>query len=271
MIRPVVTADWLRDHLDEVVIADVRSYLDDRSGHEAFLKGHLPGARFVDLDRWLAASPDPRHGRHPMPDPEVFAEGMRRIGVDVEDTVVGYDDEGGTKAARLIWMLRVTGHDAALLDGGVTAWTGSLEQGRGYAVLPGNFAARPWPPDRLVDLEDLGRVPGVLVDARDGDRYRGEHEPIDPRAGHIPGARSLPCQENLRTDGSFLPVEELRERFRSLGVESGSELISYCGSGVTACHNLLALEHAGFFPGRLYAGSWSQYSHTDRPAATGAS
>jgi thiosulfate/3-mercaptopyruvate sulfurtransferase len=271
MIRPVVTADWLSDHLDEVVVADVRSYLDGRSGHDEFLKGHLPGARFVDLERWLAAPADPRHGRHPMPDPEVFAEGMRRIGVDDRATVVGYDDAGGTKAARLVWMLRIVGHDAALLDGGITAWTGSLEPGPGSAVHRGDFTARPWPAERLVSLDDLDQHPGVLVDARDGDRYRGEREPIDPRAGHIPGARSLPCLENLRPDATFLPERELRERFRSLGVESGSELISYCGSGVTACHNLLALELAGLAPGRLYAGSWSQYSHTDRPAATGAS
>jgi len=267
----VVTGDWLDDHLDEVVIADVRWYLDGRSGHDAFLRGHLPAARFIDLDRWLAAPAEPSRGRHPLPDPDVFAEGMQRSGIHETDTVVGYDDAGGTVAARLVWMLRVTGHDAALLDGGIKAWAGSLERGRGSAVLPAEFRPRPWPADRVVALDDLDGDEGILVDARDGDRYRGEREPVDSRAGHIPGARSLPCREHLRPDGTFLPADELRRRFEALGIESGSEVISYCGSGVTACHNLLALEHAGFSPGRLYAGSWSQYSHTDRPAATGAS
>jgi len=269
VISPVVTADWLAEHLDEVVVADVRWYLDGRSGREAFMNGHLPGARFVDLDRCLAAPPAPAAGRHPLPDPEAFAAELRRLGINDADTVVGYDDAGGTIAARLVWMLRATGHEAALLDGGITAWPGALEQGRGFAVLPGDFRTRPWPAERLADIAELDRGPGILVDARDGSRFRGEHEPVDPRPGHIPGARNLPCRENLRPEGTFLPAEELRRRFAGVGVQTGSEVISYCGSGVTACHNLLALELAGFAPGRLYAGSWSQYSHTDRPAATG--
>jgi thiosulfate/3-mercaptopyruvate sulfurtransferase len=194
---------------------------------------------------------------------------MQRLGIGDADTVVGYDDAGGTVAARLVWMLRATGHDAALLDGGITTWTGPLERGRGSAVPPGDFRPRPWPAGRLVGLDDLDGDPGILLDARDGDRYRGEWEPVDPRAGHIPGARSLPCRGNLRADGTFLPAEELRRRFADLGVESGAEVVSYCGSGVTACHNLLSLERAGFSPGRLYPGSWSQYSHSGRPGATG--
>ncbi|HEU5044921.1 MAG TPA: sulfurtransferase [Nocardioidaceae bacterium] len=269
MIPPVVTAAWLEDHRDRVVFADVRWYLDGRSGHQAFLAGHLPGARFVDLERWLAARADPALGRHPLPDPEVFAEGMRRLGVDDGDAVVGYDDAGGTVAARLVWMLRATGHDAALLDGGIAAWAGPLERGRGAVVRPGGFTTAPWPPQRLVQLDDLDGLDGVLVDARAGERYRGETEPVDPRAGHIPGARSLPCRDNLATDGTFLPPGEIRRRFESVGVRNGEELVCYCGSGVTACHDLLAAEHAGIGTGRLFAGSWSQYSHTDRPAATG--
>jgi thiosulfate/3-mercaptopyruvate sulfurtransferase len=267
---PVVSASWLADHADEVVLADVRWYLDGRSGLDAYRSGHLPGARFVDLDRWLADHGDPARGRHPLPQPEVFAEGMRTLGIDDSDTVVAYDDAGGVIAARLVWMLRATGHRAAVLDGGLQAWPGRLDDGDDAAHEPGTFSAVPWPEDRLVDLDGLDDLDGaVLVDARDRARFRGEQEPVDPRAGHIPGARSLPCRENLREDGTFLPVEELRRRFQALGVRSGQDLVSYCGSGVTACHNLLALEHAGFEPGRLYAGSWSQYSHTDRRAATG--
>lgn len=269
MIGPVVTTGWLEEHHDQVVVADVRWYLDGRSGLEAFLDGHLPGARFVDLERWLAAPADPALGRHPLPDPELFAQGMRRLGLDAGDTVVGYDDAGGTVAARLVWMLRVTGHDAALLDGGITAWAGPLERGRGSVVPEGSFTATPWPPERLVELDDLDDLDGVLVDARARERYRGEVEPVDPRAGHIPSARSLPCRDNLATDGTFLPPGELRRRFESAGVRTGEELVSYCGSGVTACHNVLAAEHAGLGTGRLFPGSWSQYSHTDRPAATG--
>ena len=252
-----------------MVLADVRWYLDGRSGHEAFRSGHLPGARFVDLERWLAAPADPALGRHPLPDPGTFAEGMRRLGLERGDTVVGYDDAGGTAAARLVWMLRATGHDAALLDGGITAWRGPLDRGRGPVVPEGTFTPAPWPSERLVGLDDLDDLDGVLVDARAANRYRGESEPVDPRAGHIPGARSLPCRENLAADGTFRSPAELRRRFESVGVRSGQELVSYCGSGVTACHNLLAAEHAGLRPGRLFPGSWSQYSHTDRPGATG--
>jgi thiosulfate/3-mercaptopyruvate sulfurtransferase len=269
VIPPVVTAARLEEHHGQMVLADVRWYLDGRSGHEAFLAGHLPGARFVDLERWLAAPADPALGRHPLPDPEVFAQAMRRLGVDDSDTVIGYDDAGGTVAARLVWMLRVTGHDAALLDGGIAAWHGPLERGRGSVVPEGTFTPTPWPPERLVALEQLDELDGVLVDARARERYAGDHEPVDPRAGHIPGARSLPCRDNLATDGTFLPPDVLRRRFESAGVRTAEKLVCYCGSGVTACHNLLAAEHAGLGTGRLFPGSWSQYSHTDRPAATG--
>jgi thiosulfate/3-mercaptopyruvate sulfurtransferase len=253
---PLVSASWLADHADEVLLADVRWYLDGRSGLDAYRSGHLPGARFVDLDRWLADHADPARGRHPLPAPEVFAEGMRTLGIGDADTVVAYDDAGGVIAARLVWMLRVTGHPAFLLDGGIRAWPGGLDEGDDTVPARGRFSVTPWPEDRLVDLDDLDDLDGaVLVDARDGARFRGEQEPVDPRAGHIPGAVNLPCRENLTADGTFLPVEELRRRFESLGVRTGQDLVSYCGSGVTACHNLLALEHAGFEPGRLYAGS----------------
>jgi thiosulfate/3-mercaptopyruvate sulfurtransferase len=268
VLAPVVDVSWWHDRRDEVVLTDVRWYLDGRSGLAAYLGGHLPGAVFVDLDRWLAADASPALGRHPLPDPVVFAEGMAGLGIGDDDVVVAYDDAGGVIAARLVWLLRATGHEAALLDGGLGAYDGSLEQvdpGRPPAV----FTPRPWPSYLLADIADAGDGDNVVLDARDGPRYRGEVEPVDPRAGHIPGARSLPCRENLDDAGRFLPVDALRRRFASAGVVAGVPVVSYCGSGVTACHNLLALEYAGLGPGRLYPGSWSQYSATDLPAATG--
>jgi thiosulfate/3-mercaptopyruvate sulfurtransferase len=264
---PVVDLTWWQDRRDRVVLADVRWYLDGRSGLAAYQGGHLPGAVFVDLDRWLAADPSPAAGRHPLPDPSVFGEGMSALGIGEDDVVVAYDDAGGVIAARLVWLLRSTGHQAALLDGGLSGYDGPLEQvdpDRPPAV----FTARPWPSYLLADIEDACDPDNVVLDARDGDRYRGEVEPVDPRAGHIPGARSLPCRENVDAAGRLLPVDELRRRFSDVGVAAGVPVVSYCGSGVTACHNLLALEYAGLGPGRLYPGSWSQYSATDRPAAT---
>ncbi|OJF15562.1 sulfurtransferase [Couchioplanes caeruleus] len=268
MIDPVVDFPWVAERGDGVVLADVRWYLDGRSGRQAYENGHLPGAVFVDLDRWLARPASPADGRHPLPDPEVFAEGMAAAGIGDGDTVVAYDDAGGVVAARLVWMLRATGHDAALLDGGLTAYEGPLVSGPAGRT-PAVFTPRPWPGDRLADLEATAGGDAVVLDARDRERFRGDAEPVDPRAGHIPGARNLPCRENVDERGRFLSVPELRERFAAVGLRDGSDVVSYCGSGVTACHNLLAMEHAGLGIGRLYPGSWSQYSATDRPAATG--
>ena len=269
MIPPVVDPGWWRAHRDSVVLADVRWYLDGRSGRAAYDAGHLPGAVFVDLDRWLAAPASPEAGRHPLPDPAVFAEGMAGLGIGDDDPVLAYDDAGGVVAARLVWMLRATGHPAALLDGGLTAHEGPLETDADPRPRA-SFTARPWPADRLADIDDAADPGNVVLDARDPARYRGETEPVDPRPGHIPGARNLPVRANVDDDGRLLPVGELRRRFAQAGVTDGSSVVSYCGSGVTACHNLLALEHAGLGPGRLYAGSWSQYSaDPDRPAALG--
>lgn len=268
MTGPVVTPGWWRQHSDDVVLADVRWYLDGRSGREEYDRGHLPGAVFVDLDRWLAGPASPGSGRHPLPDPAVFADGMARLGIADGDTVVAYDDAGGVTAARLVWMLRVTGHDAALLDGGLHAYDGPLERAAPRRP-PARFTPRPWPSGRLAGIGDVMDRANIVLDARDRERYRGDHEPADPRAGHIPGARSVPCRENLGPDGTLLPAGELRRRFREAGVTDADSVVSYCGSGVTACHNLLAMEHAGLGQGRLYPGSWSQYSHTSHPAATG--
>jgi thiosulfate/3-mercaptopyruvate sulfurtransferase len=270
VIPPVVPPEWLAAHRGSVVLADVRWYLDGRSGRAAYEEGHLPGAVFVDLDRWLAGPSSPEAGRHPLPEPGVFAEGMARLGIGDADTVVAYDDAGGVIAARLVWMLRATGHDAALLDGGLSAYDGPLEQAA-VARPPAVFTPRSWPEERLAGIDDAAEPANVVLDARDAARFRGEQEPVDPRAGHIPGARNVPCRANLDEQGRFLPVDELRRRFTAAGVTEDSSVVSYCGSGVTACHNLLSLELAGLgAAARLYPGSWSQYSSVrERPVAVG--
>jgi thiosulfate/3-mercaptopyruvate sulfurtransferase len=260
MIAPVVDAAWTVAHRDELVLADVRWYLDGSSGRAAYDRGHLPGAVFVDLEAWLAAPASPEHGRHPLPEPEVFARGMGELGIGDEDTVVAYDDQGGVIAARLVWMLRTTGRAAALLDGGLAAWDGPLETEPARRP-PASFTARPWPADRLADADDAGDPANAVIDARQRERFLGETpDPIDPRPGHIPGARSLPTREHVDEDGRLLEVEALRRRFEAAGVDGSAPVVSYCGSGVTACHNLLVLEHAGLGTGRLYPGSWSQWS-----------
>jgi thiosulfate/3-mercaptopyruvate sulfurtransferase len=165
-------------------------------------------------------------------------------------------------------MLRATGHDAALLDGGLLAYDGPLETAPTERA-PAEFAPVPWPPELLASIDAAADPANVVVDARQRERFRGDEEPVDPRAGHIPGARSLPVREHLDAQGRLLPVETLRERLAVAGIGPGAPVVSYCGSGVTACHNLLVLEHVGLGAGRLYAGSWSQWSHSSRPVATG--
>jgi len=235
-MRPVANVGWLKRQRGEVVLADVRWYLDGRSGRDAYEAGHLPGAAFVDLERWLAAEASPEAGRHPLPDPELFAAGMSGLGIGDQDVVVAYDDAGGVIAARLVWMLRATGHQAALLDGGLHTFGGELERSvtrRPRAVC----STRPWPTRLLAEIEDATRPSNVVIDAREPERCAGEHEPLDPRPGHIPGARNVPCRQNLDEQHKLLPVEELRKRFASAGVTDASRVVSYCGSGVTACHN----------------------------------
>ena len=270
MLGPFVSLDHWRAHRDDpgVVTVDVRSYLDGRRGRDGYDAGHLPGAVYVEMHGTLAAPASPAVGRHPLPTPEAFAAGLGAAGVGDDDTVLAYDDAGGVMAARLVWMLRATGHDAALIDGGLTAYDGPVTTDPTVRP-PATFSPRPWPPERLAELEDAVDPDKVVLDARDGERYRGEVEPVDPRAGHIPGARSFPCRMNLEPDGRLLPEAVLRQRLAAAGAaDPGADVVSYCGSGVTACHTLLLLEHLGLPPGRLYPGSWSQYSHTERPAAT---
>jgi thiosulfate/3-mercaptopyruvate sulfurtransferase len=268
-LSPIVDTDWLHAHRDEVVLADVRFYLDGRSTREAYDAGHLPGALYVDLARWLSGHAAPEDGRHPLPSPERFAEGMSRLGIGDDTTVVAYDDAGGVIAARLVWMLRALGHDAALLDGGIAAWPDELTTDE-PAAAPAIFTPRPWPADRIASADDAADPANIVIDARQRERFLGEPDTIDPRAGHIPGAHSLPTREHLGPDDTLLPLEDLRDRLAKLGIDGTTSVISYCGSGVTACHNLLITEHAGLGPGRLYPGSWSQWANDpSRPVATG--
>jgi thiosulfate/3-mercaptopyruvate sulfurtransferase len=267
VIAPVIDVADLRPGF---VLADVRSYLDGRVGRDAYDAGHLPGAVFVSLEEQLTDHLDPRlGGRHPLPSPEAFAAAMASLGIGDDDVVVAYDDAGGVMAARLVWMLRVTGHEAALLDGGIQAWNGALETDT-PSRAPATFAARPWPAERLASIDEAAdTASNVVIDARQRERFGGAAADLDPRFGHIPGAHSVPCRENLTDDGHFLPADQLRAKFGAAGITGNEPVISYCGSGVTACHNLLALEHAGLGLGRLFPGSWSLWSRDpDRPLET---
>ncbi|HEX3804264.1 MAG TPA: sulfurtransferase [Solirubrobacteraceae bacterium] len=272
MIEPFVSPDWLKAHRDEVVLADVRWYIDGRPGRPEYEAGHIPGAVFVDLDAILSGPhADDSQGRHPLPTPERFAGGLAELGIGDGDTVVAYDDAGGMIAARLVWLLRAIGHEAALLDGGLGAWPEQdLHPGSPRPRPAASFTPVPWPEDRLVEIDEVAGATDVLIDARDSTRFAGGPDPVDPRSGHIPGARSVPTREHLDEDRRIASAEQLRTRFAQAGIEPGTPVISYCGSGVTACHNLLALEHAGLGPGRLFPGSWSQWSRDPgRPVATG--
>ena len=270
-LAPFVSAAWLAGHLDEVVVVDCRYSLDGSVGRPQYLEGHLPGAVHLDLDDDLASPPSPGGGRHPLPSPGDFATTMARAGVGDDTPVVAYDTAGGAFAGRLVWMLRVLDHPAAVLDGGLAAWDGPLETGEVTPRVHG-FTARLWPVDAIADADDVAATAaagGLVVDARAGERYRGDVEPLDPRAGHVPGAVNLPFADNL-ADGRLRPDTELRDRFVAAGVAPDRDTVVYCGSGVTACHDVLAMELAGLGRPRLFVGSWSAWSSDpDRPAATG--
>lgn len=268
MLPPFVDQAWLQAHRSDVVVADVRFYLDRRKGRDAYEAGHVSGAVFVDLGGVLSG-PASDAGRHPLPDPSDVARDLAGLGISDDDVVVAYDDAGGVMAARLVWMLRVTGHDAALLDGGLDAWDGPLEQ---VDPVPRSaiFTPRRWPEERLATIDDATDRANVVLDARPPDRYAGAADGLDPRTGHIPGARNVPAKAHLGDDGRLRPVEELRARLAAAGVDGEAPVVSSCGSGVTACFNLLVMEHADLGTGRLYPGSWSEYSRDrGRPVATG--
>jgi thiosulfate/3-mercaptopyruvate sulfurtransferase len=256
------------------VLLDVRWQLGGPNGRSDYESGHLPGAVYVDLDTELAGPPG-ESGRHPLPEQEVFASAMRRAGVSGDRPVVVYDGGQGWAAARAWWLLRWHGHpDVRVLDGGLAAWEGPLETGE-VTPEPGDFTPRPGAV-RVLDASSAAELArrGVLLDARAGERYRGEVEPIDRVGGHIPGAVSAPTALNVAETGEgeaplLRPPDELRARFRELGVSDDTEVGVYCGSGVSAAHEVLALAQAGF-DAALYVGSWSDWSaDPERPVATG--
>jgi thiosulfate/3-mercaptopyruvate sulfurtransferase len=260
-----------------LALLDVRWRLGGPPGRELYDAGHIPGARFVDLDKDLAAPPGPG-GRHPLPATADFERAMHLAGVRDGLPVVVYDDADSTAAARAWWLLRYFGHPSVrVLDGGLRAWTAG-----GYPVVstarerpviaPGRFTARPGQLG-LLDADGAASVArsGLLLDARAGERYRGESEHVDPVAGHIPGAVSAPTAENVNPDGTFRPAADLAARFAALGAAGDRPVASYCGSGVTAAHEVLALTLAGI-PADLYVGSWSNWiTGPTRPVATGPS
>lgn len=276
MSDPLVQPAWLADHLGEVFVADVRwsPAGGTASAEEAFEAGHIPGAAFFDVDRDLAAAPFVEGpGRHPLPSPEAFAQTLSSAGFDDDATAVVYDDVGGSVAARLWWMLDATARRAAMLDGGLAGWTGSLETGPSRRRPSNHAEPRPWPSDRLADAQAVADALAAgtpVLDARTAERYRAEVEPFDPVAGHVPGGRSAPWADDLDADGRFLSPDALRARFEALGVTDAGTAVVYCGSGVTSCHDLFAMRLAGLGDARLYEGSWSDWVHDgDRPVATG--
>ncbi|MFJ4989892.1 sulfurtransferase [Streptomyces sp. NPDC088732] len=254
------------------VLLDVRYRMGGPPGRPEYEAGHLPGAHYVDLESELAGAPGDT-GRHPLPDVEVFAAAMRRAGVGRDRDVVVYDDWQGWGAARAWWLLRWAGHERVrVLDGGLSAWTAAglpletdvpADEDGDFTAVPGGLP--------LLDADGAAELArsGVLLDARASERYRGEVEPIDPVAGHIPGAVSAPTTENVDpATGLFLPPGDLAARFLGVGATEGTPVGVYCGSGVSGAHEVLALAAAGV-PAALYVGSWSEWSHTGRPVATG--
>jgi thiosulfate/3-mercaptopyruvate sulfurtransferase len=258
--------------VEDLVLLDVRWALGDPDGRLHYMDGHIPSAVWVDLETELAAPASPAAGRHPLPRLDDLQAAARRWGIRASSRIVVYDATGGTAAARAWWLLRWGGlTDVRILDGGWAAWRASgapVATGESEPAETGDvdLSGGGMP---VIDIDGAAAWPehGVLLDARAGERYRGETEPIDPRAGHIPGARSAPTMANLTADGHFLATEELRHRFADLARDR--PVAVYCGSGVTAAHQVAALAVAGI-DAALYPGSWSQWSaDPDRPAATG--
>lgn len=266
----LISVEELRATLGEVTLLDVRYRTGGAAGPEEYAAGHVPGAVYVDLDRDLAAEPGER-GRHPLPEVAVFEAAMRRAGVRADRPVVVYDDWSGHAAARCWWLLRHHAHaDVRVLDGGWTAWReagGEAETGEGTTSEVGDFTAVPG----VLPVVDATTVQaaGVVVDARAAERYRGEVEPIDPVAGHVPGAVNVPTSRNLDEGGRFRDPAALAATYAEVGAVPGADVAVYCGSGVTAAHDVLALELAGV-TAALYPGSWSEWvADPSRPVATG--
>ena len=274
MTGPLASCDWLREHLDdpELRVVDTRWYLGEPGkGLLRYEQGHIPGALFMDLDNDLVAPLGP--GRHPLPNRDRFADLLGRQGIGNHHHVVVYDQGPGSVAARLWWMMRDVGHlRVSVLDGGYVRWTamGGSTTTEAPVPVPAGFVAGAGPTstiDRHGLRSRLGRL--QIIDARPAERYRGDVEPIDPVAGHIPTSVSAPTDGNLTPDGCFKPPEELADRFIGLGLDPDKPVVSACGSGVTACHNILAMDLAGWPEASLYPGSWSDWSSAGFPVATG--
>lgn len=262
-----------------LVILDCSFDLSDpAAGRRAYEAGHIPGASYVDLESTLSGPKTGKNGRHPLPAQEAFVQAMAALGLNDDTQVVAYDNAGGMYAARLWWMLRWVGHSsAAVLDGGMDAWKRSgqaLSADVPAVAIKGRFSLRP----ALVGAIDYEGVKAnletrqkLVLDARAPDRFRGENETLDPIGGHIPGAKNRLFRDNLSADGTFKPAAQLRQDFETLtGGRPADQVISQCGSGVTACHNLLAMEVAGLKGATLYSGSWSEWSaQPGAPIATG--
>lgn len=274
---PLVGVEALAAHPEWRVFDCRHDLKNSEYGRQAYRRGHIPGALFLHLDADLSGTPNGRNGRHPLPDAARFAARMAACGVDAATPVVAYDNEGGIFAARLWWLLRWLGHErAAVLDGGLAAWrrSGRPLDDRLPVVPPARFGAHPR--DIAVDvgevLANLRSQRLLLVDARSPERFRGENETLDPVGGHIPGAVNRFYADNLDDDGCFFkPAARLRGEFAALlAGRPPAQVVQQCGSGVTACHNLLAMEFAGLPGSRLYPGSWSEWcADPSRPVATG--
>jgi thiosulfate/3-mercaptopyruvate sulfurtransferase len=278
---PLIDARSLAARRDDPswIVVDCRfNLLEPSAGRAAYAKAHIPGARYADLDRDLSRQPSPEEGRHPLPAPSAFAAKLGEWGIGEHDTVVAYDEGSGAIAARLWWLLGWLGHERRfVLDGGFSAWQ--------EAALPTETQPPSWRPQRYAPgpvadsavvttagLAGRQAAGDLVVDARAAPRYRGEQETIDPVAGHVPGARNWPFSNSLSTAGRFRPAAELHRELRTLlGDRQPSQLIAMCGSGVTACHLLLAMAVAGLDGGKLFAGSWSEWIRDPaRPIKTGA-
>ncbi|MFY0543350.1 sulfurtransferase [Brevibacillus sp. H7] len=274
MEQLLVSSDWLYDHLRDsnIVIVDCRFVLGKPAqGYDEYMEGHIPGALYFHLEHDLSGRKGEHGGRHPLPETDALVSLFSQAGIDSETTVIAYDDQDLAMASRLWWLLRYHGHQkAAVLNGGFAAWKAA-----GYPVtqeIPSptarSFVSR-LQRDMLVTIDQVKErgANTVLIDSRAGERYRGEQETIDPKAGHIPGALHYFFKDNLAQDGSMLPKEQLKQRFAPIARHD--EIIVYCGSGVTACVNLLALHQAGRTDAKLYPGSWSDWCSYDLPVATG--
>jgi thiosulfate/3-mercaptopyruvate sulfurtransferase len=274
----ILTTDTLAAHLAEPrwLVVDCRFDLQNEElGRTQYLAAHVPGAVYASLAHDLAGKKSGRNGRHPLPDIEDFTATLRRLGVNRDTQVVAYDQDAGMYASRFWWMLRDAGHDAvAVLDGGWAKWTAERRAVRGGNEQrpAGDFVASPRPSGHLT-ADEVAALPDsiLLVDARGAERFEGRSEPLDRVAGHIPGAVNHYYKQNLTDAGTMLPPDTLRHQYASLlDGRSPEQVVMYCGSGVSACHNLLAMQHAGLGGARLYPGSWSEWSaDPSRPVATG--